>query len=482
MTDGWHTYHLEEVEDMFGKCEGLVSLSVKFNVSEVGSFARMFAGCTNLQGLDLSSFDAYPGNMDEMFKDCSNLKSLDISKMKTVGTSMYSTFNGCEYMNKLTVGKYFSLSDHSAANATFKDFGTAWKTQEDLKTNIDCPVSVWDNHLKIALASQYSDSEDRFYCSRKAVLPSAKDFHDVISAMVGYLSFINKVSFIYSNTPLPEENVEATYRRFFDYSGAPIFVSWNSTTGQITVRTPGEKYFLNKNAGSGPGTLDGMFASFTNMESIEGLELIDTREAISMEKMFYDCQKLESLNLSSFNTSNVTSMKEMFCGCKSLRNLDVSGFNTAKVISMCKMFCNCTKLQNIDLSNFNTSKTTHFWQMFEGCGGLQSLDLRNFDFSAAVNSIQESFSPTYCMFYGCTALGYLYLSPSFDPRGKIAGGSWHAIENNWGKLTFEDMGRYSSNLSYYTTIYCSDSQWNVIQQCLSANGQSTSKFQHLNLP
>ena len=40
--------------------------------------------------------------------------------------------------------------------------------------------------------------------------------------------------------------------------------------------------------------------------------------------MFYNCSKLEKINLSNFDTSSVTDMKEMFYGCESLTSLDLS--------------------------------------------------------------------------------------------------------------------------------------------------------------
>ena len=37
--------------------------------------------------------------------------------------------------------------------------------------------------------------------------------------------------------------------------------------------------------------------------------------------MFSDCESLESLNLSNFDTSNVTDMRYMFDGCYKLRTI-----------------------------------------------------------------------------------------------------------------------------------------------------------------
>ena len=53
-----------------------------------------------------------------------------------------------------------------------------------------------------------------------------------------------------------------------------------------------------------------------------------------MISLFYCCKRLQSLNLSNFDTSSVTKMDCIFEGCSSLTNLDVSSFDTARVTSM----------------------------------------------------------------------------------------------------------------------------------------------------
>ena len=61
--------------------------------------------------------------------------------------------------------------------------------------------------------------------------------------------------------------------------------------------------------------------------------------------MFYDCSSLESINLSSFNTTNVTNMNSMFSRCSSLQSIDLSSFNTTNVKYMMSMFYNCSSLR-----------------------------------------------------------------------------------------------------------------------------------------
>ena len=73
-----------------------------------------------------------------------------------------------------------------------------------------------------------------------------------------------------------------------------------------------------------------------------------------MKGMFQDCHKLEYLNLSNFNTNNVTDMSYMFNYCVELKQIN-NNFYISKVITMYSMFKDCQKLEYLDLSHFNTS-------------------------------------------------------------------------------------------------------------------------------
>ena len=42
-----------------------------------------------------------------------------------------------------------------------------------------------------------------------------------------------------------------------------------------------------------------------------------------MSSMFYECSSLESIDLSSFNTTNVNNMSFMFFGCSSLKRENI---------------------------------------------------------------------------------------------------------------------------------------------------------------
>ena len=73
--------------------------------------------------------------------------------------------------------------------------------------------------------------------------------------------------------------------------------------------------------------------------------------------MFYQCFKLENLDVSSFDTSNATNMSDMFYHADSLRFLDLRSFNSSKLTSRISWSLNRTNLHEIYLpSKKNISK------------------------------------------------------------------------------------------------------------------------------
>ena len=112
--------------------------------------------------------------------------------------------------------------------------------------------------------------------------------------------------------------------------------------------------------------------------------------------MFNDCSSLQSIDLSSFNTTNVEDMTQMFFYCSSLKSIDLSSFNTTNVKYMYGMFCGCSSLQSINLSSFNTTNVKDMRLMFSGCSSLQSIDLSSFN----TTDVEDMYE----MFDGCSSL------------------------------------------------------------------------------
>ncbi len=188
------------------------------------------------------------------------------------------------------------------------------------------------------------------------------------------------------------------------------------------------------------------FCGLTSLETIEGMGNLDTSKAWYMDRMFYNCSKLTSLDLSHFDTSSAEGMQEMFYGCSSLTSLDLSTFNTSNVSEMTGMFSGCQKLETIAFgSNFNTGKVTYMQNMFYNCRALNSLDVSGFD-TRNVTTMSG-------MFNNCTALATLNVS-NFD-TGNVT--SLEGMFRNCSSLTSIDVSHF--NTGKVTSMF------NMFQNC-----------------
>ena len=182
-----------------------------------------------------------------------------------------------------------------------------------------------------------------------------------------------------------------------------------------------------------PTSLKKFFYNCTSLETILGLEYLNTANITDMSSMFEACSALKSLDFTNFDTKNVSNMYFMFNNCPNLTSLDLTNFNTKNVSHMNGMFCDCSNLTSLDLTNFNTAKVTNMGNMFLGCSNLTSLDLTNFN-TAKVTDMHG-------MFKGCSALTSLDLT-------------------NFNTAEVRDMNRMFNMLdkssTALTTIYVSD--------------------------
>ena len=253
---------------------------------------------------------------------------------------------------------------------------------------------------------------------------------------------------------------------------------------------------INKNLGNGtivhivfdksfstytPTSLYRFFENLTKLETITGLEYLNTEKVTDMSymffacskltsldvtnfntenvknmvRMFYNCSALTSLDVTKFNTENVTDMGYMFYNCSKLTSLDVTKFNTAKVTDMSNMFLNCSKLTSLDVTKFNTGNVTDMGYMFYGCSSLTSLDVTKFN---TMNVTNMSF-----MFYGCSSLTSLDVTKFNTEKVTNMGRMFYKCS----KLTSLDVTNFNTenvtNMSYMfsscsalTTIYASD--------------------------
>lgn len=228
---------------------------------------------------------------------------------------------------------------------------------------------------------------------------------------------VKSITFLSSTSEAP--------RSVWDFSadGDMSVIGWIAD-GDLFIAADG-KIALNE-------TSSYLFACMKNMTEINFNGVVDTSRVKYMNHMFQGCEKLESLDLSDFDTASAIDMSGMFYGCKLLEHLDTAGFDTSGVRSMHHMFTSCASLVRLDLSNFSTPALMDMKAMFDSCRNLESVDMTGFD-TARVTDMSNLFS-------GCSSLREADLS-SFD-TAKVQ--SMYAMFYGCGGLTSLDISGFTS--------------------------------------
>ena len=161
-----------------------------------------------------------------------------------------------------------------------------------------------------------------------------------------YTSSNTTLTFYYDNQR--NSRPGTTYDLNTDYND-PDWLSYNVT-----------KVVFNPSfAGARPTSTYSWFYNMDNLQSIEGMNYLNTSEVTNMAWMFGYCKKLKSLDLSSFNTAIVTDMDYMFNGCTSLQTIYAgSGWRTNTVSSSLSMFSDCSSLKGGRGTTWNSSNPT----------------------------------------------------------------------------------------------------------------------------
>ncbi len=329
--------------DWFYRCKNLTEIKgIKYlNTSEVTNMTNMFENCESLQSLDLSSFNtAKVTNMNSMFLLCKSLETLDLSSFNTENvTYMSSMFSNCSALETILVGSGWNVDKVTLSDGMFDG----------------CENLTGGNGTKY----QY-DKTDKTY-ARIDGMNGAQGYLTSLEQCTPYAELTDGGKTLVFRFGYKPDNAMSLNE---DYA-PPV---WNQDAFEITIVEfdPLFKY-------ARPTTCCEWFSGCTNLTEIKGIQYLNTSEVTDMYYIFYGCESLESLDLSSFNTSEVTDMYGMFAYCRVLRSLDLSSFNTAKVTNMSYMFYYCESLKSLDLSSFNTAKVTDMNDMFNGCESLKTI-------------------------------------------------------------------------------------------------------------
>ena len=357
----FNTVKVTDMHNMFSSCSSLTSLDVThFNTANVTDMYGMFYSCSSLASLDVTHFNtANVTKMSYMFSCCSSLISLDVAHFNTAKvTDMSYMFSSCVALTSLYLTNFNTENVTNMKNmfSGCQALTTIYASSKFVTTRVSNSSGMFYNCKKLKGEEEWTKDKatDKTYAKIEGgyfsrAIPRVK-YAD------GTLTF-----FLASKETLGENEYELNSGK-----NLPEWVK-KHIFGITKV------VFDTSFANARPTSCYMWFYLCGNLNQVEGIKNLNTKEVTDMAGMFCKCRDLSSLDVSGFNTEKVTDMSEMFDECISLKLLDVAKFNTANVKSMSNMFYNCQNLASLNVTNFNTANVTNMQGMFSGCPALTTI-------------------------------------------------------------------------------------------------------------
>ena len=292
-------------------------------------FYRMFDGCINLRFVDFSNiklkysnnnnifFMEYFTKMDYMFNNCKNLIELKFSKYLPITNSKYM-FNNCSSL------KLINLS----------------------QTTIQCYNKLELNNMFSNCISLKSIKLPNINCHNKNIN---------MSYMLYNCSSLNNLNFNSNNMTQPQDmSYSFAYcisLKKFDlyFKNIKNLVSSSSMKGAFKncslLTSIKLRFEIAYN------DMSYLFMGCVSLKIIESY--LEKGVVKYINYMFYDCKSLKTFP-NSFNlpSNNLTDMSYMFNGCDMLNKVDLSLLNTKDVINYEGLFYNCKNLMSVNISSF----------------------------------------------------------------------------------------------------------------------------------
>ena len=395
-----NTAKVTNMRKMFSGCSSLTSLDVThFNTAKVTDMSYMFANCVALTSLDVTNFNTENvANMERMFIGCSALLSLDVTNFNTAKvTDMSYMFANCVALTSLYLTNFNTakVTNMERMFSFCKALTTIYASSKFVTPQVSNSIRMFYNceKLKGEVEWKKDKATDKTYAKIEG----------------GYFSGgIPRVKYADGTLTFFLTSKETLGENEYELNSGKNLPEWVKHTFSIT-----KVVFDTSFANARPTSCYKWFFWCENLNQVEGIKNLNTKEVTDMADMFYECRDLSSLDVSGFNTGKVTDMSGMFYECISLKLLDVAKFNTANVKSMSNMFYRCYNLDLLNVTNFNTENVTNMQGMFYSCSALTTI-------YASDNFVTGQVTDGSNMFSNCTNLkGFIDYKNNSDKTDHI---------------------------------------------------------------
>ena len=341
-----YTNEVKSMYMMFNDCSSLTSLDVSiWDTSNVTDMYNLFSGCKALESLNVANWNVSNVEiMTQLFAQLDNLTTLDLSGWNTANVkSMKWMFYSDDKLKTIYVGNGWTTDNVSTSTEMF-NYSTNLVGMKGTACNVTNNITA-----AYARVDGGPDSDTPGYLSYK---PYAV-YDNSTTTLTFYCDGL-------SSTHMADEP-ETVY----DLNKGDEQTAWYLGGKYSSVKTV---TFDPSFANARPTSTKDWFVAMSNLTDIQGLEYLNTSEVTNMKSMFSLCVKLESVDVTGFDTRKVTTMNSMFNECNALEILDLSSFNTSLVTDMNNMFSNCTSLTTIYVkSNWNEGFEGNSSFMFTNC-------------------------------------------------------------------------------------------------------------------
>ena len=371
----FNTSNVTDMNNMFQECRYLKNLDLSnFNTTNVTDMSRMFISCQSLTSLDLSSFNtAKVTDMGYIFCGCKKLKSVDLSSFRTENLKdMMGMFKSCESLTILDLSRFKTSQSYILTIDMFKGckqlqtiyVGSGWNLDNTTNSNTSEMFEGCESIVGEQGTTYDADHVDKEYAHIDGGTSNPGYLTSMAEAYACYTSSNKTLTFYYDKQR--SSRTGTTYDLNTGYNRPDWFVDPTDGISPVT-----KVVFDPSFADARPTTTNEWFYYMQNLQTITGIEYLNTSEVTNMVYMFIDCNQLTSIDVSHFNTSQVTNMWAMFAGCSSLTSLDLSSFNTSQVTVMSYLFNRCNNLRTIYVGNgWSTAAVTNSIDMFKNCTSL----------------------------------------------------------------------------------------------------------------
>ena len=317
------------------------------STSQAVDMSHMFAGCKSIQTLDLNTFDVMSSiNTSSMFEGCENLTTIYCDKTWDLrALNSADMFLGCTKL-KGAIAYDSNWTNGALANPVTGYFMKQWTLNVG---NIEHGTVLLSEATpfthELVTITLTPDADYRVKTFTLTGDSSGFDYYFTDNGDGTYSFFMPPEDVtLYVEFFCPTANAiwcEGNQTLYFDYDYAPSLGSIYE--GQIVTK------LWTGDGVANTGLNVPRWQSYAkDVKKVVFQTSFSTVRPKSLYYWFWNMSELETIEgIENLNTSEVTNMASMFFGCAKLTTLDVNGFDVGKLPFTISMFRECTNLTTI---------------------------------------------------------------------------------------------------------------------------------------